>query len=158
MGSHRVSCGECRVGLAADDSAGGEPSRLPLRLVLGQREAKLPPAWPAKRSPPWVPYRRRHACQRHHLRQLAPCRQAAFARLVVTRATLTQGRRNPNPSRRCCGSWVCTTRQLSKRQTPCGPGFVTTSPIGNFGSASAKTATGSSSTCDSDGHQGELTD
>ena len=49
-------------------------------LVLGQREAKLPSPWPAKGSTQWMPYRRRHAFQRHHLRQLAPFQQAAFAR------------------------------------------------------------------------------
>ena len=70
VGSYRAGCGECRLGRPADASGGGKPGRLPRRLVLGQREAKLPPARPAEGSAQRMPYRRRHAFQRHDLRQL----------------------------------------------------------------------------------------
>ena len=69
-----LGCGGRRIRLADDDSPGGEPGRLPVRVVLGRREAKLPSPWPAQGSTQWMPYRQRHAFQWHDLRQLAPFR------------------------------------------------------------------------------------
>src|SRR6185295_2156050 len=43
-----LRCGGSRVGLADDHSPGGEPGRLPVRVVLGRREAKLPSPWLAE--------------------------------------------------------------------------------------------------------------
>ena len=47
------------VGLASlvTIPGGDQPGRLPLRLVLGRLQAKLPAPWPAEGSSQWVPYR-----------------------------------------------------------------------------------------------------
>jgi hypothetical protein len=63
---------EYRVGRTGDAVDGSQPCWLSSRLVLGQREAKLPSARPAKGSSEWMPHRQWHPCQRDDLRQLKP--------------------------------------------------------------------------------------